>query len=133
VTAAAKGPGPDRFAALLGITVDAQGDGRASATIVAGLEHTNPHDTVHGAVFYAVAGAAIAAAANDAVHSGVITSVLIDYLRPAHPGDTLRADAQVAERLEREDLFVARVNRVGPNGDELVARATARGTRRTRV
>jgi acyl-CoA thioesterase len=126
------GPGPDRFAALLGIEVTRQGPGRATASLATTEEHANPHGTIHGAVFYAVAGASIAAAVNDDEHSGVITTVVIDYLRAARPGDRLRAEAEVAERTEREDLVVSRVLRVGQGPDELVARATARGTRRPR-
>ena len=63
-------------------------------------QHANPHGTVHGAVFYAVAGAAVAAAANDDEHSGIISSVLVEYLQPASIGDELFADVD-ARGLDR--------------------------------
>ncbi len=67
------GPGHDEFAALLGIEVARRGPGHTVATLTTGASHANPHGTVHGAVFYAVAGAAVAAAANDEDHSGIIS------------------------------------------------------------
>jgi acyl-CoA thioesterase len=85
---------------------------------------------VHGAVFYAVAGAAVAAAANDDENSGIISSVLVEYLQPAALGDVLRAE--VSGRCRR----AARTSSPGPSaagtsGDPL-AWVRARGTRRTR-
>ncbi len=127
----------DRFAELLGITVARLGPGRTRAELRTGADHTNPHGTVHGAVFYAVAGAAVAAAANDDESSGIITSVLVEYLRPVQPGDLLRAVVEPAASTDREDVFVARIERE-PGGaepgtrGELVAWARARGTRRRR-
>ena len=80
------GPKKDEFAAFLGIEVTRQGPGHTVAALTTTEQHANPHGTVHGAVFYAVAGAAIAAAANDAEHSGIITSVSVEYLQPASIG-----------------------------------------------
>jgi len=56
------GPKPDSFAALLGIEVVRRSPGHTVATLHTDERHANPHGTVHGAVFYAVAGAAVAAA-----------------------------------------------------------------------
>ena len=89
---AVPGPRTDEFAALLGIEVGRRRAGHTVATLVTDDRHANPHGTVHGAVFYAVAGAAVAAAANDAEHSGIISSVLVEYLAPAALGDVLRAE-----------------------------------------
>jgi acyl-CoA thioesterase len=113
----ASGPQKDEFAALLGIGVERLGPGRAVATLQTDRQHANPHGTVHGAVFYAVAGAAVAAAANDDDHSGIITSVLVEYLRPAAIGDVL-------------DIFTGTVSRAGEAGP--LAWVRARGTRRSR-
>jgi acyl-coenzyme A thioesterase PaaI-like protein len=55
------GPRDDAFAALLGIDVERRGGGHTVATLTTDERHANPHGTVHGAVFYAVAGAAVAA------------------------------------------------------------------------
>ncbi len=125
------GPQADRFAALLGIAVRREGPGRTIATLTTVEAHANPHGTVHGAVFYAVAGAAVAAAANDEESSGIITSVLVEYLRPAAIGDELYAEARREISTEREDIFTGTVRR-GRAGD-LLAWVRARGTRRART
>ncbi|HEY0360502.1 MAG TPA: hotdog fold thioesterase [Mycobacteriales bacterium] len=123
-------PEPDAFAQFLGIGVTRRGDGRAESRLEIAPQHLNPHGTAHGALLYSLAGVALAAAANDERHSGVVSAVHIDYVRPARLGDALVARAEVAERLPREDLFDIRVVR-GPDG-ELVARAQGRATRRER-
>lgn len=124
------GPGRDEFAALLGIDVQRNGPGHTVATLTTDGRHANPHGTVHGAVFYAVAGAAVAAAANDEEHSGIISSVLVEYLQPAALGDVLYAEISRDASTEREDIFTGTVRR-GSHGD-LLAWVRARGTRRTR-
>ena len=81
-------------------------------------------------MFYAVAGAAVAAAANDEDHSGIVSSVLVEYLQPAAIGDVLRAEISREASTEREDIFTGTVSR-GDQGD-LLAWVRARGTRRSR-
>jgi acyl-CoA thioesterase len=122
--------GTDQFAALLGIEVERKAPGHTVATLVTGSQHANPHGTVHGAVFYAVAGCAVAAAANDEAHSGIISSVLIEYLAPASLGDTLRAEVAREISTDREDIFTGTIHR-GEGGD-LLGWVRARGTRRAR-
>jgi acyl-CoA thioesterase len=124
------GPQKDEFAALLGIAVERRGPGHTVATLVTSTQHANPHGTVHGAVLYAVAGSAVAAAANDEEHSGIISSVLVEYLQPAAIGDVLKAEVTREISTEREDIFTGSVHR-GEDGD-LLAWVRARGTRRTR-
>jgi acyl-CoA thioesterase len=124
------GPQPDAFAAHLGIEVTRRGAGHTVAALTTTADHANPHGTVHGAVFYAVAGAAVAAAANDDDHSGIISSVLVEYLRPAAVGDELFAEVTRGASSEREDIFTGTVQR-GEAGD-LLAWVRARGTRRSR-
>jgi acyl-CoA thioesterase len=123
-------PRPDAFAAHLGITVTRLGPGHTASTLVTTAAHANPHGTVHGAVFYAVAGAAVAAAANDDEHSGIISSVLVEYLQPAAIGDALHAEVRRTVTTAREDIFTGTVSR-GDGGD-LLAWVRARGTRRAR-
>jgi acyl-CoA thioesterase len=124
------GPARDEFAASLGIEVERLGPGHTEARLTTGGGHANPHGTVHGAVFYAVAGAAIAAAANDEEHSGIISSVLVEYLQPATIGDQLCAEARREITTGREDIFTGTIRR-GVDGD-LLAWVRARGTRRSR-
>lgn len=122
-------PRPDAYAVFLGVEVTGYGGGRAQARVEVGEDHLNPHGTAHGSFLFSLAGIALAAAANDDEHSGVVSGVHIDYVRPARPGDLLVATAEVAERMAKEDLFVVRVT----HGDELVARANGRANRRTRA
>ena len=125
------GPGADEFAALLGIGVERKGAGHTVAVLTTDTRHANPHGTVHGAVFYAVAGAAVAAAANDDESSGIISSVLVEYLQPAALGDELYAEVAREVSTGREDIFTGSVRR-GERGD-LLAWVRARGTRRART
>jgi acyl-CoA thioesterase len=127
------GPKKDEFAALLGIQVERLGPGHAVATLHTDGRHANPHGTVHGAVFYAVAGAAVAAAANDEDHSGIISSVLVEYLRPAAIGDVLRAEISKEATTDREDILTGTVSRAGQGDGDLLAWVRARGTRRSRT
>jgi acyl-CoA thioesterase len=127
----ADGPGIDEFAHLLGIQVERQEEqGHTVATLKTAPRHANPHGTVHGAVFYAVAGAGVAAAANDEEYSGIISSVLVEYLQPAAIGDTLFAEIRRHVSTDREDIFTGSISK-GENG-ELLAWVRARGTRRSR-
>jgi acyl-CoA thioesterase len=123
-------PQADAFAALLGIEVERPGPGHTVASLTTDERHGNPHGTVHGAVFYAVAGAAVAAAANDAENSGIISSVLVEYLQPAALGETLSAEVTREVSTGREDIFTGTVRR-GAGGD-LLAWVRARGTHRAR-
>lgn len=123
-------PLPDAFAGHLGIEVVREGGDRVTARATVGGDHLNPHGGAHGAFIYALAGAALAALANDETRSGVVSSVHIDYLRPAGPGDDLVATATIAELLDRERIYsVSIVNRT--NGT-VIARAGARATTRSR-
>src|ERR1700721_1770548 len=104
-------PRTDEFATFLGIEVRRRGVGHTVATLTTDGRHANPHGTVHGSVFYAVAGAAVAAAANDAENSRIISSVLVEYLRPAAIGDELYAEVTREVSTEREDIFTGSVRR----------------------
>lgn len=120
---------PDAYASLVGISVVGHGAGRAQASCTVTAKHLNPHGTAHGAFLFSLAGVALAAAANDAEHSGVVSAVHMDYLAPGYRGDELVATARVAERLSREDVFEVRVVRAD---GAILARASARATRRAR-
>jgi acyl-CoA thioesterase len=125
------GPQADQFAQLLGIEVQRKAPGHTVAFLTTADQHANPHGTVHGAVFYAVAGAAVAAAANDEEHSGIVSSVLVEYLQGGAIGDVLYAEVTREVSTSREDIFTGTVCR-GDGGD-LLAWVRARATRRSRT
>ena len=50
----------------------------------------------------------MAAAANDDENSGIITSVLVEYLQPASLGDELHAEVAREVSTGREDIFTGR-------------------------
>lgn len=118
----------DAYARHLGVEITQLGGGHAESRVTVTGDHLNPHGTTHGAFLFSVAGIALAAAANNDTHSGVVSNVAIDYLRPVREGDELVARADVDERLPKEDIFVVKVYR----GEEVVARATGRANRRER-
>jgi acyl-CoA thioesterase len=126
------GPLPDSFADHLGVRVTRVGDGAAQARLLLAGEHLNPHGTAHGAVVYAVAACALATAANDATRSGIARSILIDHLAPARAGEELVAVARVVESTGSEDLFEVRVLAEPAAEARVVARLSARITRRQR-
>jgi acyl-CoA thioesterase len=121
---------PDTFAALLGVAITRPEAGVAAASLTVAPHHLNPHGTAHGALIYSVGGIALAAAINDAAHSGLVSAVHIDYVSPARLGDRLVARAEPAERLPTEDLLTVRVVRASDGA--LVARLTGRASRRQR-
>ncbi|TQC42579.1 hotdog fold thioesterase [Rhodococcus sp. WS4] len=121
----------DAYADYLGVEVDTLGEGHATAALTVNHHHLNPHATAHGALLYSIVGAALAAAANDGINTGVVSGVHIDYLSPAYRGDRLIATATVAEHLARENLYTVRLVRVADG--QIVARASGRATRRTRT
>jgi acyl-CoA thioesterase len=129
-TGTGTGPKDDAFSGYLGIKVQRLGPGHTVATLLTEEHHGNPHGTVHGAVLYVVAGAALAAAANDDEVSGIMSSVLIEHLRPAAIGDLLEAEVTKAVSTEREDIFTGTVRR--GDASELLAWVRARGTWRAR-
>lgn len=119
----------DNYAKTLGVEVTQLGGGHAEARVTVTAAHLNPHGTTHGAFLFSVAGIALAAAANNETHSGVVSQVTIDYLRPVREGDELIAKADVDVRTAKEDIFVTKVFR----GDDVVARTTGRANRRERT
>ncbi len=119
----------DNYAKHLGVEITQLEGGHAESRVTVTADHLNPHGTTHGAFLFSVAGIALAAAANNSTHSGVVSNVAIDYLAPVREGDQLVAKADVDVRTAKEDIFVVKVFR----GDDVVARATGRANRRERT
>lgn len=82
------------FARKLGIQVTNIGPGYARAVKTAQEDETNPAHTVHGGVYFTLGD--VTSGAASASHGVVSATVSADYhyLRSAHAGDTLTAEAR---------------------------------------
>lgn len=70
--------------------------GRASVQLEIGVQHLNAAGVVHGGVLFTLADSAFAVAANNDGHRRLAAHGAIEFLRPAHVGDTLVARASLA-------------------------------------
>jgi len=94
---------PHAFADLIGLTVTARGEGQCTSELVAGDEHMNPHQVVHGAVLYALADTGMGGALTSLLADGEICSTIeikINYFRPAVAGK-LRCETRVVHKGKR--------------------------------
>ena len=104
-------PSPDTFAELIGVRVERLSPGRTRAYLTVGAQHLNPHGTTHGSALYSLSGAAIAAALNDDVTSGLVWKASIEYLAPSREGDELTAEAVVGEVQGKDAEVVVNITR----------------------
>ena len=104
-------PSPDTFAELIGVRVERLSTGRTRAHLTIGPQHLNPHGTTHGSALYSLSGAAIAAALNDDLTSGLVWQASIEYLAPSREGDELTAEAVVGEVQGKDAEVVVNITR----------------------
>ena len=104
-------PSPDTFAELIGVRVERLSPGRTRAHLTIGPRHLNPHGTTHGSALYSLSGAAIAAALNDDLTSGLVWKASIEYLAPSREGDELTAEAVVGEVQGKDADVVVNITR----------------------
>ncbi|MBI4756472.1 MAG: hydroxyphenylacetyl-CoA thioesterase PaaI [Betaproteobacteria bacterium] len=81
----------DRAAQLLGIRIVDVGPGRARAQMKVRPDMVNGHDICHGGLIFTLADAAFAYACNSHNHNTVASGASIDFVAPAHLGETLVA------------------------------------------
>lgn len=108
---------------LLGISIDSVEDGRARAVVAADASALNPNGVVHGAVLFAIADTAMAAATTSIISEDMACAsidVHVRFLRPAGTG-RLEADAVVLRAGRRVVHLEARII---DGGGEQVAMAT---------
>ena len=109
------------FREHVGIEVVGAGDGRATATLVAGDEHLNPHGTVHGGAIATLCDTAMGTAVHVAGADAPATvEMKVTYLRPGAPGE-LRAEALVRKRGKKIIAVEVEVSQ----GEETIALGTA--------
>ena len=84
--------------------------GRASMRMVVRPLHLNGHKICHGGFIFTLADSTFAYACNSRNHATVANGCSIEFLRPAHEGDVLRAEACEQSLAGRHGIYDIRVN-----------------------
>ncbi len=108
----------DRASIALGIQLVEVRPGYACARMAASEDMVNFVGTVHGGVLFTLADTAFGFACNSHNRVSVASSCSIEFLRPAHPGETLTATAAEQSLVGRNGIYDVRVEN---NKGELVA------------
>ncbi|MGB0127307.1 MAG: hydroxyphenylacetyl-CoA thioesterase PaaI [Rhodocyclaceae bacterium] len=95
----------DRNAQSVGIQLDEIRPGFARMHLKIRPEMTNSHDICHGGVIFTLADTAFAYACNSYNHNTVASSCSIDFVAPAHAGETLTAVAEERARSGRTGVY----------------------------
>ena len=97
---------PDDHAARgLGIEIVAVGPGTATLKMPVRQDMVNSHGSCHGGFIFAVADAAFAYACNSFNHHAVAAGVDINFLAPAHLGDSLTAVGHARHQGGRSGVY----------------------------
>lgn len=81
----------DNTAHFLGIQLDAIGPGWARMHLKVRSEMANGHGICHGGIIFTLGDTTFAYSCNSHNHNAVASGCAIDYVAPAHVGDTLYA------------------------------------------
>jgi len=84
----------DRNAHFMGIQLGEVRPGYARMHLKVRPEMTNSHNICHGGVIFTLADTAFAYACNSYNHNTVASGCAIDFISPAHAGETLTATAE---------------------------------------
>src|SRR3954452_20491186 len=114
----------DRASAALGIRVVEYGSGFAYARMTVRPDMINGHGLAHGGLVFALADTAFACACNGWGPVTVAAGAEITFLRAAHAGDVLEAEALVRARHGRTGIYDVTVR----HGDEVIAEFRGRST-----
>ncbi|MEU6084086.1 hydroxyphenylacetyl-CoA thioesterase PaaI [Streptomyces sp. NPDC047108] len=96
---------------MLGITLKEAGPGRATVWMRVTDTMVNGHGTAHGGFLFLLADAAFAFACNTHGPATVAQGAQVTFLRPAHPGDELVAEAVERARYGRSGVYDVTVRR----------------------
>lgn len=107
----------DAFANMLGIQVDNVGEGTATCSVVVTEQMINFLGVAHGGLIFSLADVAFAAAGNSTHSPSLALDVSGSFLRAAHVGDVLRAEAEMIHTTKRTGVYRMQVFR----NDELLA------------
>jgi acyl-CoA thioesterase len=108
----------DRASDALGMKLVEVRPGYARMHMTVREDMVNLHGTTHGGLVFTLADSAFAYACNSHNKIAVASSCSIDFLRPAHLGETLTATAVEQALIGRSGIYDVRVEN---NKGELVA------------
>lgn len=97
------------YAQRLGVTVEEIGPGCSRVTKTVTQADLNPVGLAHGGVYFSMADTACGSAAASYGVMAVTVSAQYNFLRSAHPGDTLTAEAQEVKRGKTICVFSVRI------------------------
>lgn len=95
----------DRASRQLGMQVMDVGAGRAVVRMTVREDMLNGHDICHGGLITALADTAFAFACNSYGELTVASGLSIDFISPAHLGDTLTATCKEVSRAGRTGVY----------------------------
>ena len=104
----------DRASLALGMQLLSVAPGRARLSMPVRADMIQGHGTCHGGYLFALADSAFALACNSYNDATVALGCSIDYIAPAHLGDTLSADCREQSRSGRTGNYDVRIeNQLG--------------------
>ncbi|MFC7373463.1 hotdog fold thioesterase [Fictibacillus iocasae] len=115
------------YASFLGIKLVSLGPGTAVAEVAVQKHMLNSHGTAHGAVIFALADYAFAAACNSYGRTSVGLNTVVNFMSPGKCGAVLRAVAEEEKRNHRTAWYRIRVESEG----ELIASMEAMSYRKS--
>jgi len=101
----------DQATKALRISIDEVAPGRATARMRVTADMTNGHGIAHGGYLFLLADTAFAYACNSYGPVTVAQACQISFLRPAHEGDELVAEAAERVRRKRDGIYDVSVRR----------------------
>lgn len=117
----------DAASRALGIRVDVPAAGRANATMTVRADMVNGFDVCHGGLLFTLADTAFAFACNGYDDRTFAAAASIDFLRPAHLGDDLRAQAREDYRGSKSGFYSVEIRN---QHDEVIAMFRGRSASR---
>ncbi|NYT75739.1 hydroxyphenylacetyl-CoA thioesterase PaaI [Alcaligenaceae bacterium] len=107
----------DRAAQALEIRLDTIAPGNARLSMIVRTDMLNGHGMCHGGMIFTLADTAFAYACNSDNHNTVASACHIDFLKPAHAGDHLQADAQARTHGGRTGVYDITVHNLSTGQD----------------
>jgi acyl-CoA thioesterase len=95
----------DNTPQLLGMQRQAVGPGFARIAMAVREDMTNGHHSCHGGIIFALADTAFAYVCNSGNQTTVAAAASIDFLSPAHIGETLIAEAHEQWQAGRSGVY----------------------------